>query len=325
LQQVSARIAGVALYHDLPLAVPTKPFTPRGASDAFTFIDLARLGRTNWWSGVKGLLKIIGWYLLIEIVLGIWMWNGAVSVRVIETAALAGMAAAAWIAVHGATVKSQRRPLLSLVSSELRLRLARVMLGAALWLVSYACLTGLFLLYDAIVDPVGLSHQLSHLALPKSEELVVTALVCVALFPFQAAGEELIFRGWLTQTLGQFLRHRWLLVAIVGLLFALAHGFSHGLFAIAYFLVISLGLSALTLTDRRLELAIGAHAANNICVVLGRLFSSQAHPQLLFLNTQVSWWALIVTVLQFALVCLAACWIVRRDEFHRLIAIVRSR
>jgi hypothetical protein len=142
---------------------------------------------------------------------------------------------------------------------------------------------------------------------------------------FPSGGRGIDLPRWLTQTLGQFLRHRWLLVLIVGLLFALAHGFSHGILAVLYFVIISLGLSTLTLMDGRLELAIGAHAANNISVVLARLFSGSAPPLLLFDHTQLPWSAVVIGIIQSGLLCLAACWIVRPDEFRRLIAIVRSR
>jgi uncharacterized protein len=316
------------LYHDATAAEPAAPpLAPRAARDAFAFIDLAQLGRTDWWSATKGLLKFFGWQLAIGIALGvpIVIWRKALSENAVDVAVLAGVAAACWLTARGATVKSQRRPLLSLVSPELRLVPSRVLIGAGLWLGSEALLTALGLLYDAMVDPVALAEVLSDVAWPTSPELIVTGLLCIALFPFQAAGEELIFRGWLTQTLGQFLRWRGLLVLIVGLLFALAHGFSHGMLAVPYFLVVSLGLSALTLMDGRLELAIGAHAANNISFLFSRLFSASAAPQLLFDHTQLPWSAVGMAVIQSGVVCLAACWIVRRDEFHRLMAIVRSR
>jgi len=46
-------------------------------------------------------------------------------------------------------------------------------------------------------------------------------------------------------------------------LFALGHGFSHGILALPYFMLMSLGFSILSLRDGRLELAIGAHIAHN--------------------------------------------------------------
>jgi membrane protease YdiL (CAAX protease family) len=311
----------MALYHDVTAAEPAgQPLLPGIEQAAFAFIDLARLGRTDWWSATKGLLKFFGWQLAIGLALAvpIIFWRNALSKNVIDVAALAGAAAACWLAARGAAVRSQRRPLLSLVSAELRLMPSRVLIGAGLWLGASALLTALGLLYDAMVDPVGLADEFNDFAWPTSPEVILSGLLCVALFPVQAAGEELIFRGWLTQTLGQFLRWRWLLVLIVGLLFALAHGFSHGIFAVPYFVVMSLGLSALTLMDGRLELAIGAHAANNISFLLARLFSASAPPQLLFDDSQLPASAIIVGIIQSVLVVVAARWIVQRGERRRL-------
>ena len=95
-------------------------------------------------------------------------------------------------------------------------------------------------------------------------------------------------------------------------------GFSHGIFAVPYFVVMSLGLSALTLMDGRLELAIGAHAANNISFLLARLFSASAPPQLLFDDSQLPASAIIVGIIQSVLVVVAARWIVQRGERRRL-------
>jgi uncharacterized protein len=316
------------IYHDAT-AVETValPVAPRAARDAFAFIDLARLGRTDWWSGTKGLLKFFGWQLAVGMALAapILIWQNALSRNVVDAAALGGLAAACWLTARGAAVKSQQRPFWSLVSAELRLAPSRVLMGAGLWLGVEAVLTALGLLYAAMVDPVGLARDLDDVAWPTNREIIVTGLLCIALFPFQAAGEELIFRGWLTQTLGQFLRRRWLLVLIVGLLFALGHGFSHGMAAFPYFVVMSLGLSALTLMDGRLELAIGAHAANNISFLIMRLLSASAPPRLLFDHTQLPWSAVGIGIIQSGLVYLAACWFVRRDEFHRMLAAVRGR
>lgn len=148
---------------------------------------------------------------------------------------------------------------------------------------------------------------------PTRPDVIVMGLACVVLFAFQAAGEELICRGWLTQTLGQFLRRRGLVVLIVAALFALAHRFLHGVLAFPYFAIWSLGLSALTLMDRRLERAIGVHAANNISTVLVFMFvpAWPAQAPVLFSHSPVHWWHLVVLATQLGMIYLAARWLVR--------------
>lgn len=55
-----------------------------------------------------------------------------------------------------------------------------------------------------------------------------------------------------------------------------------GVFAFPCDVVLSLGLSARTLMDGRIELAVGVHAANNINYVLGRIFSLPSHALIVF-------------------------------------------
>ncbi|HEX9491058.1 MAG TPA: CPBP family glutamic-type intramembrane protease, partial [Stellaceae bacterium] len=112
----------------------------------------------------------------------------------------------------------------------------------------------------------------------------------------------------------QFLRWRWLLVLVVALVFALAHAPYDGPFVFPVYVIMSLGLSALTLLDQRVELAIGAHAANNVSVVIVSLFlSTPLQRRTLFLDGgPVPWWAVLEAAIQFALVYAMAYWLVRR-------------
>jgi membrane protease YdiL (CAAX protease family) len=95
------------------------------------------------------------------------------------------------------------------------------------------------------------------------------ALLGVALFlvPLQAASEEILFRGYLTQALGRMLPSRCLIVAATALLFGLLHLNNYGPVTLPYFLVVSLLYSLVSLRDGRLELAIGGHAAMNLFAV----------------------------------------------------------
>lgn len=299
----------------LDLSAAIKPDgAPSAARDPYTFIDLARVGRTDWWSGVKGLLKLVFWQVLLGTAAAgaiIW-WRGVLPAGGIDVLALLAVAAAWPPGLRGA-LRSQRRPFLSLVSAGTRLDLARCGLAAGLWL-------GLSLLWLVIVSLLHgmssfgeLAASLRQLSLPRGP-LLIMSLLCLALIPLQAAGEELAFRGWLMQTLGQFVRARPLLLLIVGAAFALAHGFLHGRYAFAYYLVMSLGLSLLTLWDERLELAIGIHTAQNVfAVIVGAIFAaSSGRSSMLFDATQVPWWSALVPALQFAVVYLVVAWLERR-------------
>ncbi len=93
------------------------------------------------------------------------------------------------------------------------------------------------------------------------------ALVALLVIPIQAGTEELLCRGWLTQLLGQAVRNRIVLVLLVAAVFSLLHGLNSAI-SFAYFMIASLAFSALSLRDGRLELAIGAHAMQNLFVLL---------------------------------------------------------
>ncbi len=88
--------------------------------------------------------------------------------------------------------------------------------------------------------------------------------LAVLLIPPQAASEELLFRGYLTQALGRIIRSRVLIAATVGLVFGLLHFNAHGPLTVPYFFVLSLIFSLVSLRDERLELAIGGHTAINL-------------------------------------------------------------
>ncbi|WP_307840321.1 CPBP family intramembrane glutamic endopeptidase [Streptomyces sp. G44] len=88
------------------------------------------------------------------------------------------------------------------------------------------------------------------------------AMVCV-LVPFQAAAEEYVFRGWLTQAVGAWLRSPWLAILPQAPLFAAAHGWGTP-WGFADLVVFGLVAGVLTVRTGGLEAAIGLHVLNNL-------------------------------------------------------------
>jgi membrane protease YdiL (CAAX protease family) len=243
---------------------------------AETYIGLARLGRTDGWGVVRAVTRI-ALYIVLFIFLG-GVAIGAVSAFAPKWAALASWALAEplgeqaqiliafslvlW-AIRDAVVKSQRRPFLSLFGPDLRVDWRRILLGAGIWLV--AMLIGLGL--QALIGIV-LGHALDLPdTWPFSWSMLPVAVFALVAVPLQAGTEELLCRGWLTQMLGQPIRSRLVVVLLVAAVFALLHAVP-SLFAIGYYMILSLIFSAITLRDGRLELSIGAHAAQNLFVLL---------------------------------------------------------
>ncbi|HYM01577.1 MAG TPA: type II CAAX endopeptidase family protein [Stellaceae bacterium] len=238
--------------------------------DPFAFIDLARLGRNDFWSYVRGILWIAFFYALVTaaaiyILRSLDHTNGpSMFVRmVLLFLSTYGL----FIGVDHAAQRTHGRPALSLVSIDLRLDYRRLLLGAAIWL-------GI----DVILVIVDLVTSNAHVAPwnPSWPLFVVGAIVMV---PIQAAGEELVFRGYLTQALGQVIRNRGLVALIVAIPFAALHGTYHGSLSLPFYVLTSLFLSVVTLRDQRLELAIGIHAAQNIA---GVVLEGSPDPRLTF-------------------------------------------
>lgn len=305
---------------DLPLALDGEiaAIPPGMRRDPFAFVDLARLGRTDWQSGVKAFLWILGWQVAVGIPAGVvlYIWADALPSGFVEVVILAGATAGWLLGLRSAARTAHRRPLLSLVSVDRRLDLRRIALGAGFWMVANIVVTAAAVALSMLTHPLAETAIVDDFGVPPSRAFLAAGLVSIVLFPLQAGCEELVFRGWLTQTLGQILRRRWLLVLVVALAFALAHAPYNGPSVFPVYIIMSLGLSALTLLDQRVELAIGAHAANNIFVVIVSLFlSAPLARHTLFLDAgPVPWAAVPEAAVQFALVYAMAFWFVRRTR-----------
>ncbi len=96
-------------------------------------------------------------------------------------------------------------------------------------------------------------------------------LLVLVLTPFQCAGEEYAFRGWLLQSVGSWFRNRVLAFAVPTVLsmvlFALAHG------SLDPWLLAELGVFAffaclLTLRTGGLEAAVAMHLVNNVILMI---------------------------------------------------------
>lgn len=94
-------------------------------------------------------------------------------------------------------------------------------------------------------------------------------VLMLLLIPIQTSAEELFFRGYLLQTLGRGTRNVGVLTAVNGFIFMLPHlsnpeVATNPLLLALYFWGIGGFFAWITLKDNRLELALGAHAANNL-------------------------------------------------------------
>ncbi|MFF3846623.1 type II CAAX prenyl endopeptidase Rce1 family protein [Streptomyces sp. NPDC002328] len=85
----------------------------------------------------------------------------------------------------------------------------------------------------------------------------------LVLVPFQAAAEEYVFRGWLTQAVGAYVRSPWFAVVPQAVLFAAAHGWGTP-WGFADLVVFGVIAGLLTVRTGGLEAAVVLHAVNNL-------------------------------------------------------------
>ncbi|MFJ2821729.1 type II CAAX prenyl endopeptidase Rce1 family protein [Streptomyces toxytricini] len=136
---------------------------------------------------------------------------------------------------------------------------------------------------------------------PGMTRLLVGLALFAALVPFQAAAEEFVFRGWLVQFFGGFLRSPWPGLCVASVLFALAHGFGgwSGFFLLLYS---ALWWGWLVLRTGGLEAVIAMHTANNVlsfglALALGQLADSGT-------AADAPWQALVVELVSAPVFCL---------------------
>src|SRR6266851_699951 len=234
-------------------ALPRRP-------SGWQFIDLAELGSNTGRSYVAALLRIILYPLAAAVLLGLAVALGTVVFHpqpgsldpIVGILIQYGLIVVAGFAVLRSVERSHRRPWRSLVAPDLRLDWRRLAIGGG---VQCAILGGELALVHALT---GWPWRFSiSVGLP----LIVLA---VLLIPLQAASEEILFRGYLTQALGRIVRSRVLIATTVGLDFGLLHLNTYGPLTLPYFLLLSLIFSLVSLRDERLELAIGGHGAMNL-------------------------------------------------------------
>ncbi|MFD3637085.1 CPBP family intramembrane glutamic endopeptidase [Streptomyces sp. NPDC058664] len=131
---------------------------------------------------------------------------------------------------------------------------------------------------------------------PGWSELLLSLLVLWALVPFQAAAEEFVFRGWLVQLFGGFLRSPWPGVAVASLLFAFAHGYGQ----LSGFLLLCYSAAWwgwLTIRTGGLEAVIAVHTVNNlIAFTLSAVFGELADES----TAADAPWEALVTEMVFA-------------------------
>lgn len=141
-----------------------------------------------------------------------------------------------------------------------KIRWSRMLVSALVW----TAISVLWMVYSLKSDPGN--FRLNN----TSNSLIILAVLALTLIPFQAAYEEILFRGYLMQGFAVLARNRWIPIIITSVLFGLMHGLNpevrqYGFMTMMpQYIFFGVVFAVLTMLDDGIEMAIGAHAANNI-------------------------------------------------------------
>ncbi len=260
-----------------PVRRPTLPPDAREGGLAFHRLVFARR-RSGWWTPlVVGLLGVALYAAMLAVIL-----VGVIVVALVDPAfadrlAVVGGEAVGFdladplqVAVLLGSIALMlpayllaslivNGPRVGLISSAAgRLRWRWMLLCGALAVVTAAVLTGVSLLLPA--DP---SAEAGDVLQPSDNPwLLATLLVLLLIVPLQAAAEEYVFRGYLQQAIGRWLRHPLFAILLPVPLFVLGHLYDPlGQASVAVFAVAA---GWLTWRTGGLEAAIAVHVVNNL-------------------------------------------------------------
>ncbi|WP_152523081.1 CPBP family intramembrane glutamic endopeptidase [Nocardiopsis potens] len=263
---------------------PPAPAPRVGAAPAGTPYHLLARNRWNsWWRPIAGTAAFLVPALVVMVALSmgagvVAFLNGGMDagddpVAMLEAAPLAflgatllGLASALPMVLLTARLV-QRRPAgtLSSVAGRFRRRWALACAGAAAAAIAlgYAVSVATYL---AAGRDLGEVFGAQGWEWSGWGAFLPAAALVLLLVPFQAAAEEYVFRGWLMQAFGSFIRTPWPGIVAGSLLFMSVHGYTG--WGAAWIFVWAMTLAWLSVRTGGLEAAVVMHVLHNLTGML---------------------------------------------------------
>jgi membrane protease YdiL (CAAX protease family) len=196
-----------------------------------------------------------------------------------------------------------RRTLKDTINGTGKIRWNRFFISAFIWLM----LSALYLFLNIKLDPSNFTLN------NKTVSLISLTLISLLFIPFQAAFEEVLFRGYLMQGFATVLRNRWFPLIMTSFLFGLMHAFNPEVKEFGFltmmpqYILFGLIFGVITILDDGIEAAMGAHTANNIflCIMVTNQSSALQTPALYEQHAIYPWTeftALLFTGVAFVLI-----------------------
>jgi uncharacterized protein len=181
------------------------------------------------------------------------------------------------------------RPFTTLITTKPKVQWSRFFIGFLVY--------GVLVLLGTLVD-YFISPETYSITFDASKFWIALPIILV-MTPIQTATEELVFRGYVIQSFGLKIKNGMILSLISGLLFTLPHLTNPEIYAsnkigvlstictILNYFVVGVVLAMITIKTNSLEVAMGAHAVNNlICFILVGYPDSVLPTNTIFLTTK---------------------------------------
>jgi membrane protease YdiL (CAAX protease family) len=245
------------------------------------FLDLARQGKNDWWRYLLAILVILFGWLVPSIFIGVvlvalvmldknpntFINANTGQIAGVDSALIAGVSLLSAVALVGSLFVAVRfihqRPFRSLITTRPSFEWKRVAQGFGFYLTLVAAAS----LIEALLFPGR--YQLTW----NTSEFLKFLPIVLILVPIQTTAEELLFRGYLMQSIGLITRRPLVPAVVSSFVFMLLHLANPEVrtdyvLIPGYYLGVGLLFALVTLRDNRLELAIGAHAGSVLFTAL---------------------------------------------------------
>jgi uncharacterized protein len=286
-----------------------QPYPPFPHAEPRPYHQMLRTWTYAWWKPVLGaVLTLVGMLLVMPLVLmpvlaigvaisGGPFWENFQSAATLETVdpaallylnlVLGSTILVTWFVIR--FVHRMRPRWLTSVMPKMRWRFLFVCLGISVVALVAQVVVGQLMPGDTEAE-VGALNDFT------ATSLAITIIVILTT-PFQAAGEEYVFRGYLLMAVGSLFRNKWVAIVGTALMFAVAHGVQN--FPL-FFDRFMFGLIAGWLVVRTggLEAGIALHILNNFLAYGFALAFGDLTETLTV--SEVSWWNLPLTLTQSA-------------------------
>jgi membrane protease YdiL (CAAX protease family) len=202
------------------------------------------------------------------------------------------------------------------------LRWNRFFISALVWLI----LSAVYFFIYLKADPSNFTMRNT------SVTLVILIVVSLIFIPFQAAFEEILFRGYLMQGFAVLARNRWFPLLMTSLLFGLMHAFNPEVKEFGFFtmmpqyVLFGLVFGIITVLDDGIEAAVGAHAANNIflCVMVTHNSSALQTPAVFEQHNVFPWTEFTVLLVTGIIFVFILKVIFKWESFSSLLSKVKA-